>query len=77
MKAEDLKVGQWYSIDYKDPKHPEDNWVGNAKFVQKNPPNYEPNTLEFVCEDGEQGVFDIDDVIGLTPDTSSFDGGNI
>jgi hypothetical protein len=69
MKAENLKVGQWYSINYKDPKHPEDNWAGKAKFVQADPPDYAAGALEFVCEDGNYGVFGIGDVVDVISDS--------
>lgn len=64
MKIEQLVIGNWYSISYKDGKK---KWNDIAKYLGAAPLTYKPNCFEFMCEDGETGIFMINDVVKEIP----------
>lgn len=58
MKLEDIKIGKRYHICYEVGKNHWSDYVGGAVCVAFNPPNYDEGTIEFKCDDGENGYFD-------------------
>lgn len=67
LQATDLIPGATYYIASQDERG--DPWSGNATYVGLEDSGiYPEHTLEFVCEDGVPGMFDIEDVKYLTKD---------
>lgn len=65
MKKKELIIGKTYLISHPD-------WSGKATLTKFNPVHYNIGTIEFLCNDGELGVFLPENVIMEVSSLSMF-----
>jgi hypothetical protein len=67
MELANLKVSEWYQVEYQHPTDLQDFYRGKGLIIRLNPPCYPVGIVEVLCEDGQFGYFEAKDLIGATP----------
>ena len=66
LKTEDLVAGAWYHVVSEDAQGKP--WKGIAMYVRPSGLYFPDDVFEFLCEDGEEGNFDLTEIKKLAKD---------